>query len=89
MAKAVQDTYPERTLAIWKALAEAQIAQTQPRAYEVAAGYLRQARRLLEKLGRGAEWQRYAEQLRQANARKRRLPQMLDRLADSPIIEGR
>ena len=39
--------------------------------------------------GSGAEWQHYAEQLRQANARKRRLLQMLDRLAARAIIEER
>jgi len=87
VAKAIAEAYPERAIAIWKKLAEGQIAQTQPKAYEVAGGFLRSVRRTFKKLGRDKEWQSYVSGLRQVNARKRRLLEVLDSLNGRPIIE--
>ena len=87
IAQAVADTYPDRALAIWKKLAESQIALTQTRAYETAAGYLRKVHRVLKKLDREKEWKDYLAELRQANARKPRLMEILDGLAGGRIIE--
>ena len=87
VAKAIAEAYPDRAIAIWKKLAEGQIAQTQPKAYEVAAGFLRSMRRTFKKLGRDKEWQSYIAGLRQVNARKRRLLDVLDSLDGRPIIE--
>ncbi|HEY7495353.1 MAG TPA: hypothetical protein VIH59_30135 [Candidatus Tectomicrobia bacterium] len=87
VAEAVADTYPDRALTIWKRLAEAEIARTDTRAYETAAGYLRKAHRLLEGLGRTAEWHSYLTTLRQTNARKRRLLEILDHLEDRRIVK--
>lgn len=81
IADAIADAYPDRAIAIWKQLTEAQIAQTQVRAYEVAVSLLRKLKRPLERQGRGEEWRRYIAELRSANARKRRLVEMLDALA--------
>jgi len=39
------------------------IALTKPKAYEVAAGYLRKVHRVLKKLEREKEWQRYLGEL--------------------------
>jgi uncharacterized Zn finger protein len=89
VAKAIAEGYPDRAIAIWKKLAEGQIAQTQPKAYEVAAGFLRNMRRTFKKLGRDKEWQSYITGLRQANARKRRLLEVLDSLDGRPIIGTR
>ena len=83
VAEAVADAYPERAIAIWKALAEAQIARTEPRAYEVAAEYLRKMHRVLARQGKTDAWREYIAQLREANRRKRRLIEILDRLAAS------
>lgn len=80
VADAIAGAYPERAMAIWKKLAEAQIAQTQTRAYEVAVGYLRTLGELMTRQGRADEWLHYIMDLRQTNARKRRLVEMLDRL---------
>ncbi len=80
VADAVAETHPERAITIWKQLAEAQIAQTNPRAYEVAAAYLRKLGRLLERQKRADEWRRYIAGLREANKRKRRLLEVLDGL---------
>ncbi len=88
VAEAVVDRYPDRALGIWKKLAEAEIALAKPRAYGAAAGYLRKAHRMLKKLGKEKEWQGYLAQLREANARKRRLLEILDSLAGGRIMEG-
>ncbi|HEX2201072.1 MAG TPA: SWIM zinc finger family protein [Gammaproteobacteria bacterium] len=87
IAQAVADAYPDRALAIWKKRAEAQIALTDTRAYETAAGYLRKVYRLLTKLERREEWKGYLSELRRSNARKRRLLEILDRLEDRRIID--
>lgn len=87
IAEAVVETYPDRALAIWQKIAEALIAQTQPSAYETAARYLRKVQQVLRKLGREKEWHSYLAQLRQANARKRRLLEILDNLAGRRIID--
>jgi len=44
-------------------------------------------RRTFKKLERDKEWQSYIAGLRQANARKRRLLEVLDSLEGRPIIE--
>ena len=89
IAEAVADAYPDRAVNIWKKLAESQIAQTQPKAYEVAAGFLRNIRRTFKKLGRDSEWLSYLAQLRSANARKKKLLEILDILTERRIINGK
>ena len=88
IAEAVADTHPERAVAIWRMIAEGHIARTQPKAYEVAAGCLRSIHHVLQKQGRGGEWESYLAGLQQANRRKKRLLQILDGLKGRPIIEG-
>jgi len=83
----VADRYPDRALEIWRGLAERQIALTKPNAYETAAVYLRNARDLLKKLNREYVWKDYLAALRQANARKSRFIEVLDRLDRRPIIK--
>lgn len=89
IAKAVADHYPDRALAIWKNVAEKQVALTKPKAYEAAAIYLRKVHSLLKKLKREEEWRDYFSKLRQANARKTRLIEILSRLEGRQIIEGK
>jgi uncharacterized Zn finger protein len=86
IAQAVVDAYPDRAIAMWKKIAEAQIAQTQVRAYETAAGYLRKIQRVLGKLKREREWKEYLAALRQANLRKPRCVEILDRLENRRIL---
>lgn len=88
IAEAVLGTYPDRAVAIWKRLAEEQIALTKPKAYEMATGYLRKVQRVLKQSGKVQDWQAYLADLRQANLRKRVLVQMLDTLAGRRILEG-
>lgn len=79
-AGALVGHYPERAIAIWKQMAESQIALTKPKAYEAAAGYLRKVARILKDQGRELEWQRYAAELRRANVRKIRFVETLNNL---------
>lgn len=87
IAEAVVAKYPERAVAIWKQLAEAQIALTKPKAYDTAAGYLRKVGCVLKQQGKGQHWQSYLAALRQANERKRRLVDVLDILAGRRILD--
>jgi len=88
VAEAVADHYPDRALTIWKNVAEKQIALTKPKAYEAAAVYLRKVHSLLKKLKREEEWKNYLLKLRQANARKTKLIEILSRLEGRRIVEG-
>ena len=88
VAEAVMARYPERAVAIWKQLAEEQIALTKPKAYEAAADYLGKVGRVLKQQGKEQDWQGYLTALRRAHERKRRLVDTLDILAGRRIIEG-
>jgi uncharacterized Zn finger protein len=87
IAGAVVDLYPDRAIAIWKNLAEKQIALTQPKAYETAAVYLRKVHNFLKKLKRENEWKDFLLQLRRANARKTKLIEILSRLEGRRIVD--
>ena len=89
IAEAVEDRYPNRALVIWKNLAEKQIAITQPKAYEAAGGYLRKVHALLKRLQRESEWKGYLSNLRQANARKKKFLEILDRIEGLRIVDGK
>jgi uncharacterized Zn finger protein len=78
VAEAVQTHAPARSVAIWQALAERQIAMVKPRAYQTAAGYLRKAERVIKRSKRDAEWRQYLQTIRQQHFRKRRLIEILE-----------
>ncbi len=85
VAEAVADDFPDRAVAIWRKIAESQIAQTKPSAYQEAAVYLRKIKMVLEKQQRTNEWQELLQNLRKQNARKKKLIEVLDRLEQSRI----
>jgi uncharacterized Zn finger protein len=87
VAGALVDRYPDRALTVWKQLAEKEIALTKPKAYGVAARYLRKVQRTLKNLGKEKEWQSYLAELRRTNARKRRLLEILDTLSGRRILD--
>lgn len=89
IAEAVTAKYPERAVAIWKQLVEAEIALTNPKSYDVAAGYLRKVGRVLKQQGKGQDWQEYLAALRQTNERKRRFVETLDILTGRRIVDGK
>lgn len=84
VAGAIAGAYPDRAVQIWKKLAESQIAETKPAAYEAAARFLHSIRRTLKKLDREKEWESYLAKLREANKRKRRLVEIIDGLSRKP-----
>lgn len=87
IATAVVDAYPDRAIALWKKMAEAQIKHVEVRAYETAAIYLRKIHSASKKHGHEQEWKTYLANLRQANLRRPRLVQILDSLTGKPIVE--
>jgi len=87
VAEAVADHYPDRAIDIWKSIAERQIALTKPKAYEASSVYLRKVHGLLKKLKRESEWKDYLFKLRQANVRKTKLIEILNRLEGGRIVE--
>ncbi len=78
LAGAVAERYPDRAAALWKGLAERQIALVQPNAYREAVRYLGKIREVLEGKGEGERFTVYLKDLRNAHIRKKRLIELLD-----------
>ena len=81
VATAVQNFAPERSIALWKNLAEAQIAVVNPKAYAAAAVFLRKMRTLMDKRSMTPQWNVYIQSLRTEHRRKIRLLEVLDSLS--------
>ena len=86
IAVAIQDYAPERSIAIWKTIAEGLINQTKPSSYEQAATYLRKAEKVTRHQKKLAEWEKYISDLREQHARKKRFIEILDQSDGKPII---
>jgi uncharacterized Zn finger protein len=80
IAEALKSTHPDEALAIWKRVAEWEIARVKPAAYKVAAPYLKKIRALNRKQKRTGEWNTYLTALRRQHKAKRRLIEILDSL---------
>ena len=80
MAEAVRDHAPERAIALWKSLAEAQIALVNYKAYVDAADFLRKMGKLMRERDMTAQWDAYIQSLRNEHRRKPRLMEVLDGL---------
>lgn len=80
VADAIAPTHPDRAVAIWKELAENEIARVKPSGYREAVPYLRQVRDVLIGSGREGEWQEYLAALKQQNKRRPRCMEELNRL---------
>ncbi len=86
VATAIADEYPDKAIAIWKELAENQIAMTNVSAYSVGAGYLRKAQKILKQNDRDDGWDAYLQGLKESHRRKPRLIEILNALSEKPII---
>lgn len=86
VATAIATYAPDRAVAIWKDLAEQEIARVKPSAYHEAAGYLRKAAKVMIREQREAEWTQYLTGLRKEHFRKKRLLEILDTLSAKPIV---
>jgi len=80
VAEAVKSTHPDEALAIWKRVAEWEIARVKPAAYKMAAPYLKKIRALYRRQKRTGEWHTYLTALRQQHKAKRRLIEILNSL---------
>lgn len=87
VAMALKDSHPDKAVDIWKSLAEEEIARTKVKAYQAAAIYLRKIHTVMKKRRQEKAWQGYLRELRQANARKPRLVEILDSLAGKRIVD--
>jgi len=71
-------THPDRAIENLERISGGTDCHTQVSAYPVAAQYLRQVMKTLNRLERSIEWKQYLTTLREANKRKRRLIEILD-----------
>jgi len=86
IAVAIQEYAPERSVSIWKTIAEELINQTKPSAYEQAATYLRKAEKAIKQQKKMVEWKEYLDGLRERHVRKQRFIEILDQSDGNPII---
>ena len=88
LAKAVATSHPDVALQIWQSIAERLIGQVKPKAYQEAAGYLRQMHKVYEKTGRVTEWKTLIMRLRTQHKAKRRQMEVLDGLENNRKLIG-
>jgi predicted AAA+ superfamily ATPase len=79
VAKAVESTHPQDAIALYKALAQWQIGHGNRKAYQTAAAYLQEARRISFHIDQGERWGEYIRDLRQAYPRHRALQDELNK----------
>ena len=81
VAKAVAQTHPDLSLAIWRRLANALIAQVKPKAYAEAGVFLRMMHKVFVETKRQTDWTALLAELRRTHKAKRRLLEVLDSLS--------
>jgi uncharacterized Zn finger protein len=86
IANSVKERYPEIALEIWKKIVERLISETKVSSYEEASPYLRKIKENLEASGKKKAWEAYISEIKEANKRKKRLLEILDRLGTDRII---
>ncbi len=84
VAEAVRSTYPDRAIAIWKKVAENQIARVQKSGYEAAAPNLRKVKDAYTQSDRKQDWEAYLASLRKQNSRRPRCMEVLAQLEYEP-----
>ena len=82
VAAAAEEPFPDDAVRLYRDYAESLIGWKQRKHYHQACRYLTKVKALLSRLGRDAEWQQYAAQLR---ARYRRLPALLDEMSEASL----
>lgn len=87
VAQAVVKSYPEVSLGIWKDMTESQIMLVKPKAYNVAAGYLRRMHKVYRETRQLGRWQALLDEIRIKHKAKRRLMEVLDGLENKRIVD--
>ena len=88
VATAVMNHYPDKSITIWKQIAEIHIKKTGKKEYRTAAIYLKKIKSLLKRQKKTNEWKQYIQSLRETNKRKPRLIETLDELESKPIYRS-
>jgi uncharacterized Zn finger protein len=88
IAKTIQEIKPNEAIAIWKFLAEKSISQANPNGYSAALPLLKQAKTLLEKIGKQKDWDEYYQDLKLRNKNRPRCLEELAKLSLKKIVEG-
>lgn len=89
VARAIEETHPERAIGIYMERAHDLVARTDPRDYPEAGACLQRVNVLLKASGRLKDWPALLEGFRGAHRRKRRLMEVLDGIDGRPIVNHR
>jgi len=79
VAEAAEEAYPDEALRLYKPVVQRLIDGRGRENYQQATGYLIRIRRLYQRQGRDAEWERYITNLRNSNKSLRALKEELDK----------
>lgn len=87
IASALRDRFPEKTIAIWKQLAQSAVSRVNKTGYAQAGSYLRKLQKMMLGNDLQGEWSAYADSLRKEHARKRLFMEVLDSLDAKPLLK--
>jgi hypothetical protein len=79
VAEAAEESYPDEALRLYKPVVQRLIDGRGRDNYQQATGYLTRIKRLYQKQGQEAEWERYITNLRNSNKSLRALKEELDK----------
>jgi len=88
VADAIVTKYPERSIEIWKMIAENFISLKKPKWYSTASQFLRKVEKTMKLNGMDDEWKSYVVKLKEEHSKKRRFIEILDSMTGKPIIES-
>lgn len=90
VAEAVQETHPDEALAIWKNMVARELVHAKPAAYQTAGGHLKKIKAVYRRAGRISEWTEYLAGVRERNARRPRMLDVLNKLEGkrTRILDG-
>ena len=80
VAEAVQESHPDEALAIWKQMVARELVHAKPAAYQTAGAYLKKIKAVYRKTRRTSEWSGYLAEIREQNARRPRMLDVLNKL---------
>ena len=90
VAEAVQESHPDEALAIWKEMVARELVHAKPAAYQTAGGYLKKIKAAYKRTRRTPEWTKYLAGVRDRNARRPRMLDVLNKLEGkrTRILDG-
>jgi uncharacterized Zn finger protein len=85
VAHAIEESFPDRALEIWRHLAETEIAHANPKSYELGVSYLQHVKRVMLKQDRRTEWNSYLQEIQLTHKRRPRFLSELGRITDDKL----